>query len=81
MSKQLTVRNVPLEVAEALKKLSRERDESVNGTVLHILKQALGIDERRKHLLQRYATWTEEDAAGFEGALHSQRQLHERDWS
>ncbi len=80
MSRQLTVRNVPPEVAAALKKLSEERNESVNTTVLQILKHALGIDERRARL-QRYATWTEEDAREFDSALGEQRAVDESDWS
>ena len=80
MSRQLTIRNVPPEVAAALKKLSQERNESVNATVVQILKQALGIDERRTRL-QRYATWTADDAQTFEAALAEQRSVDERDWS
>lgn len=80
MSRQLTIRNVPPEVAAALKKLSQERNESVNATVVQILKQALGIDERRTRL-QRYATWTADEAQAFDAALAEQRRVDERDWS
>ncbi len=80
MSRQLTVRNVPAEVAAALKQLAEERNESVNTTVLEILKHALGVDERRARL-QRYATWTEEDARDFDSALEKQRAVDEGDWS
>ncbi|HMR73915.1 MAG TPA: hypothetical protein PKD61_02345 [Polyangiaceae bacterium] len=80
MSRQLTIRNVPPEVAAALKKLSQERNESVNATVVQILKQALGIDERRTRL-QRYTTWTADEAQAFDAALAEQRRVDERDWS
>ncbi len=79
VAKQLTVRGVTRELADALEKLSEERKESVNATVLHILKHALGIDERRKRL-ERYATWTEEDAREFEEALSEQRVVDEEQW-
>ena len=79
VAKQLTVRGVTRELADALEKLSEERKESVNATVLHILKHALCIDERRKRL-ERYATWTEEDAREFEEALSEQRVVDEEQW-
>ncbi len=79
MAKQLTVRGVTPELADALERLSEERSESVNATVLHILKQALGVNERRTRL-ERYATWNEQDAQEFENALRAQRVVDEGQW-
>ena len=79
MGRQLTVRGVPEDVAERLESLSRSRGRSVNSTVLEILKDAVGVHERRKRL-ERYATWTEEDLADFERALADQRRIDEELW-
>ncbi|HEX9688262.1 MAG TPA: Arc family DNA-binding protein [Thermoanaerobaculia bacterium] len=79
MARQLTVRGVPEDVAERLESLSRSRGRSVNSTVLEILKDAVGVHERKKRLA-RYATWTEEDLADFERALADQRRIDEELW-
>jgi len=55
-------------------RLSRERDRSVNTTVLEILSQAVGVDARRERLT-KYATWTTEDLAQVEDAVAAQRTI------
>ena len=79
MAKQLTVRGVPDEVADRLSRISEERGRSVNATVLEILKDAVGVQERRVRL-QRMATWTDKDMADFEEALAAQRVIDEELW-
>jgi len=80
MGKQLTVRNVPDPIAERLETMSRERDQSVNKTVLEILAGAVGDLGRREHL-RRYVTWTDEDCETFDGALRAQRRIDDELWS
>jgi len=79
MSTQLTIRGVPDETAQRLKMLSRERETSVNATVLEILERALGTAERRRRL-ERYATWTPADRAEFDEALQAQRTIDDELW-
>lgn len=79
MSKQMTIRGVPDEVAKRLRHLSRARGGSVNTTVLDILSQAVGVDARREHLA-RYATWTPEDLAEVEEAVAAQRVIDDSLW-
>ena len=79
MSKQLTIRGVPDEVAERLARLARERDQSLNTTVVEILERVVGFEERRVRL-ERYATWTEEDLTEFEEALAAQRVIDDHLW-
>lgn len=74
MPRQLTIRNVPDEVSKRLHRLSRDRGESLNTVVVGILIESVGVDARRSRL-ERYATWTEEDAAAFDDALASQRVI------
>ena len=80
MSKQLTVRGVPDEVADRLDRISKERGRSVNSTVLKILQEAVGVEERRNRL-QRMATWTDQDKVEFENALAAQRVIDEELWN
>ena len=80
MSKQLSIRGVPDEVAQRLTRLSQDRGQSVNTTVLEILKRAVDVDERRAHL-ERYATWTDQDLDEFQRALAAQRVIDGKLWS
>jgi len=77
--KQLTIRNVPDEVAERLDALGKERRTSVNAVVIAILASAVGADARRERL-RRYATWSKGDAREFEKALSAQRVVDEKLW-
>lgn len=79
MSRQLTIRNVPAEVGKRLDRLSRERGESLNTVVVGILTDSVGVDARRARL-ERYATWTADDAAAFDEALASQRVIDADLW-
>ena len=76
---QLTVRNVDPELSRRLRAVSAECRESLNSTVLRLLRNAVGMDARRDRL-RRYVTWTPEDLAEFEQALRAQRVVDERDW-
>lgn len=62
-----------------LKALAEARGESLNSTILYLLEQAVGVDARRSRL-ERYATWTAEDAREFEQALDEQRQIDSDLW-
>ena len=79
MSKQLTIRGVPEEVAARLSRISEEQGQSVNSTVLAILRDAVGVHERRGRL-QRMATWTDQDLMTFEEALAGQRVIDHELW-
>lgn len=79
MATQLTIRGVSDETAQRLKRLSREREQSLNATVLEILERALGTEHRRRRL-ERYATWTDADRVEFEAALQAQRTVDDELW-
>ena len=76
---QLTLRNVDPELAGRLRAISEERGDSVNGTVLRLLRDALGLNARRERL-HRYAGWTADDLEEFDAALRSQRVVDARSW-
>lgn len=79
MRRQITVRHDSPELEQRLKALAAARSESVNATILHILRQALGVDERRRQL-DRYVSWSDADAAEFDTALREQRVVDEDAW-
>ena len=80
MANQLTIRGVSEQVGRRLKTLGRERGKSVNALVLEILEAAVGVRERRRRL-DRYATWSSDDQAGFAEALEAQRVIDEELWN
>ena len=74
---QIILRNVDPELLQRLRAISAERGESLNSTVLRLLKDAVGLDARRDRL-RRYITWTTDDLAEFTDALRAQRIVDER---
>lgn len=78
-STQLTVRNVDSELARLLRAISEERGDSMNGTVLRLLRDAVGLNARRERL-RRYAGWTADDLEEFDVALRAQRVVDARSW-
>ena len=79
MSRQLTVRGVPEEVADRLGRLSRARGQSVNSTVNQILEDALGVGARLR-LLRRMPRWTKEEFDEVSDAVAAQRTLDDPVW-
>jgi hypothetical protein len=79
MSRQLTIRGVSEEIGQRLERLSRERGQSLNATVLAILGSAVGVNERRQRLT-RYATWTAAEAEEFNETLAVQRTTDDPLW-
>jgi plasmid stability protein len=77
--KQITVRNPPPELTRRLRAVAESRGESINTTVIRLLQDALGVDERR-HRLARYATWTEADQREFDDAHALQRTVDDDLW-
>lgn len=79
MADQITVRNVPKELARRLAKLAEASGRSINATVLDLLERATGIDGRRARLA-RYTTWSKQDVEEFDGALRVQRTIDPGLW-
>jgi plasmid stability protein len=68
--KNLTIRNLPKEVADALEVEKRRRGESLNQTVIQLLSQGLGVGGVRSNGLVALAGhWSEEEAKDFERAV------------
>jgi plasmid stability protein len=79
----LTVRDVPSDVAKALRTETRRRGKSLNQTVIDLLKQALGLgwDSPRANGLEKLAgTWSQEELDRFERATAVFEHIDEEEW-
>ena len=76
---QITLRDVDAELSRRLRAISKERGESLNRTVLDLLRDAVDLETRRTRL-RRYVTWTPDDLDEFTAALCSQRVVDQRYW-
>ena len=81
--KHLTVRSIPLDLAEALEKERRRRGTSLNQTVIEVLRQGLALGKGRKRsngLAKLAGTWSARDFARFERAIAFTEQIDEELW-
>ncbi len=76
---QLTIRNVDEDLSKRLRAVSAAAGESLNATVLRILRDAVGVDARRERL-RRYMDWTDEEAEEFNAALREMRVVDDKQW-
>ena len=80
---QLTIRNLPPELAQALHRESLRLRESLEETVIELLRQALSnrtVREKSNGLARLAGTWTEEEHERFESAIAVTEQLDEELW-
>jgi plasmid stability protein len=81
--KNLTIRNVPKRLAEALNRERRRRDQSLNATVLDLLGRSLGVgpEGRPTNGLARLAgTWTADEHQQFEAAVAPFETVDDEMW-
>lgn len=68
--KNLTVRNLPPAVADALKREKSRRGTSLNQTVIDLLEQSLGVSGVRSNGLGQFAgRWNEAEFERFSRAV------------
>jgi hypothetical protein len=69
-TRNLTIRNVPDGLAEALDKEKNRRRGSLNRTVIELLSQGLGVGSSRSNGIARLAgTWTAKEHRKFEESV------------
>jgi len=78
--KNLTIRNVPEEVADALEREKSRRRGSLNQTVIELLSQGLGVGTARSNGMARFATWTAEEHREFEENVASLEDIDDELW-
>ena len=78
---QLTVRNLPDDLAAALSQEKRRRGTSLNQTVIDLLRQSLGVSGARSNGLARLAgTWTETEHQEFLSATAEFEEIDREFW-
>ena len=84
--KQLTLRGVDPELERRLREQARRKGESMNRTVLRLLRESTGVLPAKEepivyHDLDHLAgTWTKEEADEFDQALKEMRQVNPEEW-
>jgi len=84
--KTITVRQIPREVAEELRRRSREKGASLSRTVVRVLEEATGhaprpdMPARHHDLDDLCGSWSEEEAAEFDAALGETRAVDPEMW-
>ena len=78
----LTVRNVPQQLANALRNEKERRGLSLNQTVIDLLENSLGLRTGRRHngLARLGGTWNDDDLARFENAIAVTEEIDEEMW-
>lgn len=76
---QLTIRNIPEELWAALEREAKRRNDSLNQTVIELLRERLAIPRggRRNGLTALAGTWTEDEHARFAQAVAVNEQIEE----
>jgi hypothetical protein len=81
----ITLRNIPPQLEEVIRKRADGYGFSLNKTVLRMLEEAAGqqkVAGRLHHDLDHLAgTWSDEEAAAFEAALAEQRSVDPEPWA
>ena len=79
--RNLTIRNVPDEIADALEREKSRRRGSLNQTVIELLGQGLGVGAPRSNGIERFAgTWTAEEHRQFEESIASLEDIDDELW-
>lgn len=80
--RNLTIRNVPTDLARRLDEEKRTRGRSLNQTVLDLLSQAVGLPHGRRSngLAALAGAWSREEHDAFEHTLAERAQIDEELW-
>ena len=81
--KQITLRGLPPELEQAIRKRAAEEHKSINRTIRDLLQQALGVessDDKRRDLSDLAGSWSDEDAQAFERATGIFDEIDEEVW-
>ena len=79
----VTIRDLPPKLSEALEKEKRRRGQSLNQTVIDLLAHGLGVapSKKTRNGLSRLAgTWSRDDLEEFESAIAHTEQIDEELW-
>jgi len=80
---QITIRNLPESVEQAIRDRARERNQSLNRTVTQLLEKALGIKPetgRKRDLSDLRGNWTADEADHFDRFVAESRTIDDEIW-
>lgn len=81
----MTLRGIDEKTSEALKERAQNEGTSVNAVTLRLLREALGIDKRKRNVIYRdldhlAGTWSQEVVAEFERNTAVFEKVDEEIW-
>ncbi|GAB4415237.1 MAG: hypothetical protein OHK0032_11400 [Thermodesulfovibrionales bacterium] len=81
----ITIRGIDNEIAKALKQQARKEGSSVNTLVLRIVREALGLEKKRRtavytDLDHLAGTWGEKDYTEFQKRIADFETIDEKMW-
>jgi hypothetical protein len=66
---QVTIRNIPANLDQLLRKLAKKNQSSINKTIISVLEQAFGLKNKlpkKRDLSKLSGTWSKDDSQQFE---------------
>ena len=81
--KNMTIRNIPDEVALFLSERSASEGRSMNAVAVSLLTRAAGLEpdhRKRRDLSWLTGSWTKEESRSFDDAIADCRKVREEDW-
>ena len=79
---QTTIRDIPEDLEHALRERARRSGESLNRTLIRLLRQAVGLNPPRKKrdLSALAGTWSQEEADEFDRQVRWSEQIDTEPW-
>ena len=81
----MTIRGIDDEVSKLLKDRAKSEDISVNGLILKMIKESLGIEKKKRTKTYRdldhlAGTWSEKDFNEFQKRVEDMEKIDEEIW-
>ena len=81
----ITLRGVPPDVVQVIRRKVGETGESVNRVVIRLLEEGAGVGKKQKRVLHHdldglIGVWSREQAKSFDRALKAQRKIDPNLW-
>ncbi len=80
---QITLRQLPENLENQIRKLARKNKTSINKTVIDLLERALGTDrgsKKKRDLSKLKGTWSQLEADEFDKIMQSFNQIDKEVW-
>lgn len=82
----MTLRGIDETLAQTLKELARKQGVSLNTLALRLIREATGIDKRKRTLVHHdldtlAGTWSKEDEVSFQDATRPLESIDEELWT